>query len=100
MYHQDLSISSVSDSSQHHTTGDLTDYIDVTDESTVTLENDQQLNNFSAFSGVNLNIPLTVQDCEVESSELDQYLPSHPSFYHQYQSTSSINNTSPWTITR
>ncbi|KAF7989634.1 hypothetical protein HCN44_008308 [Aphidius gifuensis] len=105
IYHQDLSVSSVSDSSQNYNTNtaDIGNYIDTTNETTTTssssLDNGQ-LNNVGAFSGVNLNIPLNVQDCEVESSELDQYLPSHSSFYHQYQSSSVINNNLPWTINR
>ncbi|XP_008559245.1 transcription factor Sox-8 [Microplitis demolitor] len=93
-YHQDLSASSMSDSSQQHGTVDLSRFIDVTE---VPLADEPPISSLSPL--VNLNLPLNLQECEVESSELDQYLPSQL-LVHQYQSPPQQSNPSPWTLNR
>ncbi|CAD6244335.1 GSCOCG00013350001-RA-CDS [Cotesia congregata] len=92
-YQQELSASSMSDSSQQQSTMDLSRFIDVTE---VPLAEEPPISSLSPL--VNLNLPLNLQECEVESSELDQYLPQQVLSVHQYQNPSA--NPSPWLINR
>ncbi|KAK0093827.1 hypothetical protein PV326_012544, partial [Microctonus aethiopoides] len=96
-FHQDLSGLSVSDSSQQHDLVDLNRYIETTDVP-VTVE-ESPISSLDSLGGVSLNIPLNLQECEVESSELDQYLPSQGLPLHQYSLVTSANS-SPWMINR
>ncbi|XP_015116832.1 transcription factor SOX-10 [Diachasma alloeum] len=98
LYHQDLSASSVSDSSQHHGSVDFNRYIEGNEQIQV---EDGPMSSLGALGGVNLNIPLSLQECEVESSELDQYLPCHTLSVHQYQNMNSNNSSPSWgSVTR
>jgi ABC-type Zn2+ transport system substrate-binding protein/surface adhesin len=80
---------------------DLRSYLELS-ESLAPLE-DEQLGNFGAL---NLGIPLNLQECAFESSELDQYLPQQqqqlsqqsPANIHQYNSQASAS--SQWLINR
>ncbi|XP_076292638.1 transcription factor Sox-9-B isoform X2 [Lasioglossum baleicum] len=66
MYHQDLVISSTSESPhQQQSTNVDYRYIEVVDG---------ELNGLASLGGVGLNLPLNLQEYEVESNELDQYL--------------------------
>ncbi|XP_063980603.1 transcription factor SOX-10-like [Diachasmimorpha longicaudata] len=98
LYHQDLSASSVSDSSQHHGSVDFNGYIEANDQ---IQSEDGPMSSLGSLGGVNLNIPLSLQECEVESSELDQYLPCHTVSVHPYQNVNSNNSSPSWgSVTR
>ncbi|KAK0078954.1 hypothetical protein PV325_001907, partial [Microctonus aethiopoides] len=84
-------------SSQQHDLVDLNRYIETTDVP-VTVE-ESPISSLDSLGGVSLNIPLNLQECEVESSELDQYLPSQGLPLHQYSLVTSANS-SPWMINR
>ncbi|KZC05681.1 PREDICTED: transcription factor Sox-10-like [Dufourea novaeangliae] len=71
MYHQDLAISSSSESPHQQQSGVDYRYIEVGDGLPI---EEGQLNGLGSLGGVGLNIPLNLQECEVESNELDQYL--------------------------
>ena len=58
-----------------------------------------QLNNLSSLGGVNLGLPFSLQECEVENSELDQYLPPPVSNLHPYNSAPPTTS-SQWEINR
>ncbi|KAG8039212.1 hypothetical protein G9C98_003519 [Cotesia typhae] len=92
-YQQELSASSMSDSSQQQSTMDLSRFIDATE---IPLTEEPPISSLSPL--VNLNLPLNLQECEVESSELDQYLPQQVFAVHQYQNPPA--NPSPWLINR
>lgn len=71
MYQQDLVITSSSESLHQQQAGVDFRYIEVGDGLPI---EEGQLNGLASLSGVGLNIPLNLQECEVESNELDQYL--------------------------
>ncbi|XP_003702901.3 transcription factor Sox-9-B isoform X1 [Megachile rotundata] len=55
-----------------------------------------QLNGLGSLGGVGMNIPLTLQECEVESNELDQYLRPQVASMHVPPSTGA----SQWIFNR
>ncbi|KAK2586303.1 hypothetical protein KPH14_001553 [Odynerus spinipes] len=69
-YHQEL-VSTTSVESPQQSGVDFR-YIEVGDGLPV---EESQLNGLGSLGGVGLNLPLNLQECEVESNELDQYLP-------------------------
>nr|XP_033336151.1 transcription factor Sox-9-like isoform X1 [Megalopta genalis] len=89
MYHQDLVISSTSESPhQQQSTNVDYRYIEVADN---------ELNGLGSLGGVGLNLPLNLQECEVESNELDQYLrPQVPPVHLPPPTTTP----SPWAFNR
>ncbi|OAD60717.1 Transcription factor Sox-10 [Eufriesea mexicana] len=70
VYQQDLAIGSSSESHQLQPGADFR-YIEVGDSLPI---EEGQLNGLGSLAGVGLNLPLNLQECEVESNELDQYL--------------------------
>ncbi|XP_031836566.1 transcription factor Sox-9-B isoform X2 [Nomia melanderi] len=91
MYHQDLVITSSSESP--HQQQDFR-YIEVGDGLPI---EEGQLNGLGSLGGVGLNIPLNLQECEVESNELDQYLrPQVPPVHIPAPTTTS----SQWVFNR
>ncbi|PBC33182.1 Transcription factor Sox-8 [Apis cerana cerana] len=59
-----------------------------------------QLNGLGSLAGVGLNLPLNLQECEVESNELDQYLrPQVPPPVHVPAPTTT-SSSSPWIFNR
>ncbi|XP_043252459.1 transcription factor SOX-9-like [Colletes gigas] len=94
IYHQDLVITSSSESLHQQQSGVDYRYIDVADGLPI---EEGQLNGLGTLGGVGLNIPLTLQECEVESNELDQYLrPQVPPVHIPAPTTTS----SPWIFNR
>ncbi|XP_076234642.1 uncharacterized protein LOC143179340 [Calliopsis andreniformis] len=71
MYHQDLVITSSSESLHQQQSGVDFRCIEVGDGLPI---EEGQLNGLGSLAGVGLNLPLNLQECEVESNELDQYL--------------------------
>ncbi|KAG7209961.1 hypothetical protein KM043_011550 [Ampulex compressa] len=94
-YHQEL-VSTTSAESPHQQPGVDLRYIEVGDGLPV---EEAQLNGFGTLACVGLNLPLNLQECEVESNELDQYLPPQALPVHQYPSAPS-NATSQWILNR
>ncbi|XP_043466107.1 transcription factor Sox-10-like isoform X1 [Leptopilina heterotoma] len=86
LYHQEVSTPSA-DSPQ----GDLR-YLDLSVE-------DGQLSSLSSLGGGNLGIPFNLQECEVESNELDQYLSPSVQNLHQYNSMPPTTS-SQWPLNR
>ncbi|XP_051170953.1 transcription factor Sox-10-like isoform X2 [Leptopilina boulardi] len=86
LYHQEISTPSA-DSPQ----GDLR-YLDLSVE-------DSQLSSLSSLGGGNLGIPFNLQECEVESNELDQYLSPSVQNLHQYNSMPPTTS-SQWPLNR
>lgn len=96
MYHQDLAITSSESPHQQHAGVDFR-YIEVADNLPV---EESQLNGLESLgSGVSLNLPLNLQECEVESNELDQYLPPQVPPVHQYLSPPATTS-SQWILNR
>ncbi|XP_034939092.1 transcription factor Sox-9-A-like isoform X2 [Chelonus insularis] len=98
IYHPDLSGSSMSDTSHQQGNVDFNRFIDVI-EPPLPLD-EGPMSTLGSLGGVNLNIPLNLQECEVESSELDQYLPSQVLSADQYPPTASANTLPWWLLTR
>ncbi|XP_071869862.1 transcription factor Sox-9-B isoform X3 [Bombus fervidus] len=94
MYQQDLAIGSSSDSPHQHQSGVDFRYIEVGDGLPI---EEGQLNGLGSLGGVGLNLPLNLQECEVESNELDQYLrPQVPAVHVAAPTTTS----SQWIFNR
>lgn len=94
MYQQDLAIGSSSDSPHQHQPGVDFRYIEVGDGLPI---EEGQLNGLGSLGGVGLNLPLNLQECEVESNELDQYLrPQVPAVHVAAPTTTS----SQWIFNR
>ncbi|XP_015173390.1 PREDICTED: transcription factor SOX-9-like, partial [Polistes dominula] len=73
-YHQELVNTTTTsvESPQQQQPGVDFRYIEVGDGLPV---EENQLNGLGSLGGIGLNLPLNLQECEVESNELDQYLP-------------------------
>jgi hypothetical protein len=60
---------------------------------------ENQLNGLGTLGGLGLNLPVSFQECEVESNELDQYLPSQTAPIHQYPPV-QVTTASQWLLNR
>lgn len=58
-----------------------------------------QLNGLGTLGGLGLNLPVNFQECEVESNELDQYLPPQTAPIHQYPPV-QVTTASQWLLNR
>ncbi|XP_024937683.1 transcription factor SOX-9 isoform X2 [Cephus cinctus] len=94
LYHQEMSTPSSSESPQQ--SGLDLRYIEVGDGLPV---EEAQLGGLGTLGGVNFNLPLNLQECAVESDELDQYLPPPVHPVHQYP-PAPANASSQWILNR
>ncbi|CAL7941214.1 unnamed protein product [Xylocopa violacea] len=94
VYQQDMGIGSLSESPHQQQPGVDYRYIEVGDGLPI---EEGQLNGLGSLGGVGLNLPLNLQECEVESNELDQYLrPQMPTVHVAAPTTTS----SQWIFNR
>ncbi|XP_053987624.1 transcription factor Sox-9-B-like isoform X1 [Hylaeus volcanicus] len=94
IYQQDLVLTSLNDSLHQQQCGVDFRYIQGGEELPI---EDGQLNGLGTLGGVGLNIPLNLQECEVESNELDQYLRPQAPLVH---SSTPTTTSSPWIFNR
>ncbi|XP_061941012.1 transcription factor SOX-9-like isoform X2 [Apis cerana] len=98
-HHQELGIGGSTETSHQHQHQPGVDfrYIEVGDGLPI---EEGQLNGLGSLAGVGLNLPLNLQECEVESNELDQYLrPQVPPPVHVPAPTTT-SSSSPWIFNR
>lgn len=98
-HHQELGIGGSTESSHQHQHQPGVDfrYIEVGDGLPI---EEGQLNGLGSLAAVGLNLPLNLQECEVESNELDQYLrPQVPPPVHVPAPTTT-SSSSPWIFNR
>lgn len=94
VYQQELGIGSSNEAAHQQQTGVDFRYIEVGDGLPI---EEGQLNGLGTLAGVGLNLPLNLQECEVESNELDQYLrPQMPAVHVAAPTTTS----SQWLFNR
>lgn len=95
VYYQELVNTPSNESPHQQPTVDLR-YIEVGDGLPV---EENQLNGLSTLGGLGLNLPVNFQECEVESNELDQYLPPQNTPIHQYPAVQTTT-ASQWLLNR
>lgn len=96
VYYQELISSTPSSDSAHQQPAVDLRYIEVGDGLP---GEENQLNGLGTLGGLGLNIPVNFQECEVESSELDQYLPPQTAPIHQYPPV-QVTTASQWLLNR
>ncbi|XP_066594903.1 transcription factor SOX-10-like [Prorops nasuta] len=101
MYQQEMTAVMIAEDAAHQHAGLDLRYIEVGDG--LPPVEDAQLNSLSSLDGAGLNLPLSFQEYEVESSELDQYLrPPQVAQVHQYPSVAPLPTSSAthWILNR
>ncbi|XP_029671923.1 transcription factor SOX-9-like isoform X3 [Formica exsecta] len=96
VYYQELISNTPSSDSPHQQPAVDLRYIEVGDGLS---GEENQLNGLGTLGGLGLNLPVNFQECEVESSELDQYLPPQTAPIHQYPPV-QVTTTSQWLVNR
>ncbi|KAL6421767.1 hypothetical protein ACFW04_010954 [Cataglyphis niger] len=96
VYYQELISNTPSSDSPHQQPAVDLRYIEVGDGLP---GEENQLNGLGTLGGLGLNIPVNFQECEVESSELDQYLPPQTAPVHQYPPV-QVTTASQWLLNR
>ncbi|XP_071560764.1 transcription factor SOX-9 isoform X1 [Temnothorax nylanderi] len=97
VYYQELVSGTPSSESPHQQPAVDLRYIEVGDGLP---GEENQLNGLGTLGGLGLNLPVNFQECEVESNELDQYLPPQTSTpIHQYPPV-QVTTASQWLLNR
>ncbi|XP_012537202.2 transcription factor SOX-9 [Monomorium pharaonis] len=96
VYYQDLVNGTASSESSHQQPSVDLRYIEVGDGLP---SEENQLNGLGTLGGLGLNLPVNFQECEVESNELDQYLPPQTTPIHQYPPV-QVTTASQWLLNR
>ncbi|XP_019885288.1 transcription factor SOX-9 isoform X2 [Camponotus floridanus] len=96
VYYQELVSNTPSSDSSHQQPAVDLRYIEVGDS---LLGEENQLNGLGTLGGLGLNLPVNFQECEVESNELDQYLPPQTTPIHQYPPV-QVTTASQWLLNR
>lgn len=96
VYYQELVSNTPSSDSSHQQPAVDLRYIEVGDG---LLGEENQLNGLGTLGGLGLNLPVNFQECEVESNELDQYLPPQTTPIHQYPPV-QVTTASQWLLNR
>lgn len=96
VYYQELVSGTASSESPHQQPAVDLRYIEVGDGLS---GEENQLNGLGTLGGLGLNLPVNFQECEVESNELDQYLPPQTTPIHQYPPV-QVTTASQWLLNR
>ncbi|XP_012226749.1 transcription factor SOX-9-like isoform X1 [Linepithema humile] len=96
VYYQELVSGTSSSESPHQQPPVDLRYIEVGDG---LAGEENQLNGLGTLGGLGLNLPVNFQECEVESNELDQYLPPQSAPIHQYPPV-QVTTASQWLLNR
>lgn len=96
VYYQELVSNTPSNDSPHQQPAVDLRYIEVGDGLP---GEENQLNGLGTLGGLGLNLPVNFQECEVESNELDQYLPPQTAPIHQYPPV-QVTTASQWLLNR
>ncbi|RLU22328.1 hypothetical protein DMN91_004606 [Ooceraea biroi] len=96
VYYQELVSNTPSSESPHQQPSVDLRYIEIGDSLP---GEENQLNGLGTLGGLDLNLPVNFQECEVESNELDQFLSSQTAPIHQYPPV-QVTTASQWLLNR